>query len=121
MALCSMGMTVALLALLEVRAQWKQREDLNRLLILALFRMSKRQIGATEEQTRHIDALLQELRAGRLAGRLDPARLADIRREVDAAALHENEGAEIAAEEEIMAEEDPDPSQRSESTLRRAP
>jgi hypothetical protein len=93
MAMCSIGITIALLALSELRAHWKQREELNRLLILALLRISKRQISTTEEQTRHIDALLEELRAGRSGKRLDPALLAEAQRESD------------AVEEEAAAEE----------------
>jgi hypothetical protein len=97
-AFISVGLSVVVLVLLELRAQWKQREDLNRLLILALFRMSKRQIATLEEQTRHIDVLLAEFRVGNLA-RAQPA---DVRDQVDAAAPGRDHGAEdIAAEQEI--------------------
>jgi hypothetical protein len=62
------GTTVMVLLYLEVRASWKQREDANKLLILALFRTSRKQIKALEEQTRRMEALLEELRAGRVEG-----------------------------------------------------
>lgn len=83
MGFLSITMGLVLLIYFDVRAQWSQREEANRLLIMALFRMSQRQIKSIDEQTRHVDALLEELRAGTV--RLDPVLVADVAQEMDTA------------------------------------
>jgi hypothetical protein len=93
-AFLSIGMAVSLLVLLELRAQWRQRDELNRLLIMSLFRMSKAQIRSTEEQTRRIEAAL----GGRC---LDPALLAEAGRERSAS----SHDVEAVAEDEAFEEE----------------
>ena len=87
-----LGFAFAYAALAEYRTLQRQREEQQRELLLALFRMNKR-------HARHVDALgtllLRELRARRV----DPALLAEVEREVDTART-------LAAEEEAAAEED---------------
>lgn len=99
-SLVSVGITFVMLLFMEVRAHWRQREELNKLLIVALFRMSNRQIKAAEEQTKRLDALLSALRPG--------AR-------VDASALVE----EGEAEQEVVAEDEAEGEARSGERGRR--
>jgi hypothetical protein len=79
------ALTIVLLVLFEIRAQGREREELNRLLITALFRMSKDQIKALEDQTRHADALGVALLRALRQGNASPALLAEIRREIESA------------------------------------
>ena len=58
-AVAFLGLILAMLFLcyMELQKHAHQREELNRMLIMALFRMSKKQIKAIEEQSQRIDAL----------------------------------------------------------------
>jgi hypothetical protein len=86
------GLTLLLLVLAELRAQWRQREELNRLLIMALFRISKGEM-------RRADALEGAVLRAMREGRVDRVRVAEIER-----ALEEDDGG--AREVEAEAEEE---------------
>lgn len=81
--LVTIGLTMICIIMFHLRAQDKQREELNRLLILSLFRMSKDQIKALENQTRHMDALGVVLLRSLQKGNVEPALLAEVQREVE--------------------------------------
>jgi len=58
-AVVFLGLILAMLFLcfMELQKHAKQREELNRMLIMALFRMSRKQTKAIEEQSHKIEAL----------------------------------------------------------------
>jgi hypothetical protein len=76
-------LTMTCCIMFDLRAQEKQREELNRLLIMSLFRMSKDQIKALEDQTRHMDVLGGVLLRALRQGNVEPALLAEVEREVE--------------------------------------
>jgi hypothetical protein len=80
-----LGLTLVVCILLDIRAQAEERKELNRLLIMALFRMSKDQIKTLEDQTRHMDAASIALLRALRQGDASPALLAEVRREMDPA------------------------------------
>jgi hypothetical protein len=91
--LVTLGLTLISVIMFELRAQTKQREELNRLLIMSLFRMSKEQLKALEDQTRHVDALGGVLLRALRQGNVEPALLAEVQREVERIASLPREGA----------------------------
>jgi hypothetical protein len=78
-----LGLTLLTCILLDIRAQAEERKELNRLLIMALFRMSKDQIKTLEDQTRHADAVGIALLRALRGGNASPALLAEVRREME--------------------------------------
>jgi hypothetical protein len=63
---------------LEMQWQTRQREELNRLLIMALFRMSKKEIAALEENARRVDGLGAVLLSALRERASDPALTANV-------------------------------------------
>jgi hypothetical protein len=99
--LLMMSVGLLLLVIMEVRAHYKQREEMTKLLILSLLRMSNRHVKAVEDQTKRVDALLEQLRAG--TQRIDPA---VVERGADADADRDEEAErEAAAVGEAMSAE----------------